>query len=108
MRERSVRQIVQIHRAAPAKPATGEACNGCGVCCAAEPCPVGIILFRRRRGPCPALEWLGGEARYRCRLLTAPAAQLRWLPARLEVPTRRLFARWIAAGSGCDSNAEVG
>ena len=101
-------RTILLHPEAPPKPAAGRPCNGCGVCCAAEPCPVGIVLFRRRRGPCPALEWLGGEARYRCRLLTAPAAQLRWLPVRLAPLARRLFARWIAAGSGCDSNAGIG
>jgi hypothetical protein len=79
---------------APAKPPAGSACNGCGVCCLAEPCPVGIVVSRRRRGPCAALRWDG--TRYRCGML-ADATGWR----------ARLLARWIAAGRGCDSSADV-
>ncbi len=90
--------LVTLDARAPAKPAPGTDCNGCGVCCAAEPCPLGLILFRRRRGPCPALEWEEPSRRYRCGLLTRPG----WW--RLLAP---LAARWIAAGQGCDSDARV-
>jgi len=38
-------RTIAIHAAAPAKPALGEPCNGCGVCCAAEPCPVGMFAL---------------------------------------------------------------
>lgn len=91
-------KIIHLHRQAPPKPAPGAPCNGCGVCCAAETCPLGLLLFRRRRGPCPALEWHADEGggRYRCGLLVPPR------------PLHALFARWIAAGTGCDSDAEVG
>ncbi|HEX5801579.1 MAG TPA: hypothetical protein VFY24_01035 [Azospira sp.] len=104
-------QIIHVHRDAPPKPAFGAACNGCGVCCAAETCPLGLIVFRRRRGPCPALEWHGetADGRYRCGLLVSPARYLRylrWLPANAEGLVRRLGARWIAAGTSCDSQAE--
>ena len=104
-----VTRTIHLHREAPPKPAPGAPCNGCGVCCAAETCPLGLLLFRRRRGPCPALSWHGetGAGRYRCGLLMAPAHHLRWLPSRWESTAGRLFARWIAAGTGCDSDAEV-
>lgn len=101
-------QVVHLQRAAPAKPAVGAPCNGCGVCCAAEPCPVGMLLFRQRHGPCPALIWQAAEARYRCGLLCAPARHLRWLPRAADRFAARLFARWIAAGAGCDSTVEIG
>ena len=76
-------------------PAPGAPCNGCGVCCLAEPCPVGIVLSRRLRGPCEALRWEDG--RYRCGALTRARHPL----------VRRLLARWIAAGIGCDAALEL-
>ncbi|TXG94376.1 MAG: hypothetical protein E6R10_01945 [Rhodocyclaceae bacterium] len=97
-------QIIHIHRNAPPKPAVGAPCNGCGVCCAAELCPAGMLLFRRRHGPCPAMEWHGKH--YRCGLLSSPSAYLPRFPARAEGGVVRLFARWIAAGRGCDSEAQ--
>lgn len=101
-------QIIHVHRDAPTKPATGAPCNGCGICCLAETCPAGRILFRRRRGPCPALEWDEQDGRrYRCGLLRSPVAYLPCLPERTEGGVGKLFARWIAAGTGCDSDVEV-
>jgi len=88
------RQTIWLHAAAPPKPATGAACNGCGLCCAAEPCPLGLLLTRRRRGACEALVWHETDRHYRCGVVTGQ--RLRWLP-------RALARRWIAAGSGCDS-----
>lgn len=101
-------QVIHVHRDAPAKPAVGAPCNGCGVCCAAETCPAGRLRFLQRRGPCPALEWHGD--RYRCGLLQAPDRYfglLRWLPQSATRLAARAFGRWIAAGAGCDSWAET-
>jgi len=85
-------QVIHVHRGAPAKPALGVACNGCGQCCLAEPCPVGMVVSRRRRGACAAVHWDG--QRYRCGVLASARG---W--------RRRLIARWIGAGRGCDSSA---
>jgi len=85
-------RVIHIEPLAPAKPALGAACNGCGVCCLSEPCPLGMLASLRRRGACTALRWDAGATRYRCGLTTLP------LPGAL---TRR----WIAAGQGCDSDA---
>jgi len=41
-----VREVILIHPEAPAKPPLGAPCNGCGVCCLAEPCPVGVLVSR--------------------------------------------------------------
>lgn len=100
-------QIVHLHREAPAKPTVGAACNGCGVCCALETCPAARLRFLRSRGPCPALEWSAPERRYRCGLLNRPGHYFGMLPTRAEAFARRLLARWIAAGQGCDCDAEI-
>ena len=63
-------QIIHLHRSAPAKPAEGQPCNGCGVCCALETCPAARLRFLQKAGPCPALEWSVVETRYHCGLLT--------------------------------------
>jgi hypothetical protein len=97
--------VILLHADAPRKPAEGQACNGCGVCCAAAPCPVGQILSRRRTGACVALHWAEGERRYRCGVVDDPARHLPWLPRRWG---RRLALRWIAAAKGCDSDYVTG
>ena len=94
-------QTIHLHRAAPAKPAVGAPCNGCGVCCAAEPCPAGQLVFLRRHGTCPALTW--HDTSYRCGLLLAPQQYLRWLPGFIAPLAKRAIHRWVAAGYGCDS-----
>lgn len=99
-------EIIHLHQAAPDKPREGEACNGCGVCCALETCPAARLLFLRKAGPCPALEWSAADRRYRCGLLRSPRNYLGWLPKAAEKPVGRLFARSIAAGKGCDCIAE--
>jgi len=87
-------QVIRIHPDAPAKPRSGAACNGCGVCCLAEPCPLGIVVSRRTRGACAALQWDG--LRYRCGLVESAGPRL-----------ARALRRWIGAGRGCDSSAVV-
>lgn len=98
-------RLIHLHAAAPPKPPAGAACNGCGVCCAAEPCPLGVLLSRRLTGACVALQWDPIGSRYRCGVVEDAAAYVRVLPAPWA---RRLALRWIAAGAGCDSDAEVG
>ncbi len=85
--------VIHLHSLAPAKPEAGQPCNGCGACCATEPCPLGLLASRRRHGSCRALRWDEAARRYRCGLLAGPA----W--------RARLVARWIAAGAGCDFHA---
>ena len=107
-------QRILIHPDAPSKPIQGAACNGCGVCCLSEPCPLGILLSRRRQGACVALRWSEGLHQYRCGALSAPQDVLQsvmpW-PFLARIPgLSRILAsaagRWIAVNQGCDSSLE--
>lgn len=106
-------RTIPIHPEAPAKVPLGVPCNGCGVCCLFEPCPLGMLLSRRRTGACAALRWEGG--RYRCGALVGTrevVAQAlprgtRGLAPMLAPLLVRVAGRWIAAGTGCDCSLEV-
>lgn len=95
------RQVIHIHPQAPSKPALGQPCNGCGVCCLAEPCPLGMLVSLRVRGACRALVWDEPSRRYLCGLLRASTAAGKplWLG--------RWVARMIGAQQGCDATLEV-
>ena len=101
-------RIITLPQEAPDKPALGAPCNGCGLCCAAELCPLGRVAFRKSRGPCPALAWQAADRRHVCGLVVAPRAHLPRLPRFLAPLFVRLARRWIAAGIGCDSDVSAG
>lgn len=106
MRWVAVRVItIHVHPEAPPKPEPGERCNGCGVCCLSEPCPLGMLVSRRRHGACDAVRWDSASASYRCGLLADAVAGSQhpgvWgLWARWRA---RALRRWIASGQGCDA-----
>jgi len=81
------RQVIRLHPAAPEKPAETAPCNGCGVCCAAEPCPIGVLVSGRRSGACAALSWHDDAGLYRCGLVADPRGVLP-PPARRAGPGR--------------------
>lgn len=102
-----IHRSITLHALAPAKPAWGEPCNGCGVCCLCEPCPVGILVSARRQGRCRALAWDETAQRYVCGVLTG---RRDLLPAWLRPIAgwlQRRAPRWIAAGCGCDCDIEL-
>ncbi|MCD2512792.1 hypothetical protein [Comamonas endophytica] len=98
------------HPRAPAKPPLGAPCNGCGLCCLAEPCPMGMLVSRRRTGACSALRWDDQGGHYRCGVLedakASGVAPGRWQRWRAKV-WLRMARRWIAAGVGCDADLRV-
>jgi hypothetical protein len=108
---RVVSTVIWLQPDAPPKPAPGAPCNGCGLCCLAEPCPVGVIVSGRRTGACRALQWSAEARQYRCGMLVHPARYLGWPRARPDAWPNRLVRRWarrmIAAGVGCDADLEA-
>ena len=106
----TVSEHVLIFANAPAKPALGSPCNGCGVCCLLEPCPLGVLLSGFRKGACRALRWQEDGHIYRCGAITDPQEVLAerlpslWRPAAALVADGLpvLAKRWVCAGSGCD------
>jgi hypothetical protein len=100
-------RVIELHVAAPAKPAPGAPCNGCGVCCALEPCPLGVLASRRVHGACAALAWDDAESRYRCALVVRPQQGLPQVLRAAAPLVARLARRWIAAGAGCDCDAQA-
>lgn len=100
-------RTIFLHAQAPAKPPAGEPCNGCGVCCADEPCPLGQLVSRRRRGRCRALVWDEAQHLYRCGMLMTPTWYLPGPLHALAPWLAGLTRRWIAAGRGCDSSVQV-
>ena len=99
--------VIYLQDSAPAKPAVGAPCNGCGVCCAWQPCPLGVLVTGRRHGMCDALRWDDAAGLYRCAMVQAPEQAWPALPSWLRPALRRLARRWIAAGVGCDCDAEA-
>ena len=97
-------QRVHWHAGAPPKPALGAPCNGCGLCCLAEPCPLGMLLSRRRSGPCAALRWSDAQQRYLCGALADAAQAVAAGGGWRARAWQRLLRRWIAAGDGCDAD----
>jgi hypothetical protein len=100
-------QLIELHSLAPPKPDSGERCNGCGVCCAVEPCPVAYLFLFQFKGSCRALLWQNDASRYVCGMVACPDQYVSWLPQRWRERTGRFFASRIASGYGCDLAAEV-
>lgn len=101
-------RVVFVHPGAPPKPAEGAPCNGCGVCCLAEPCPAGIVATRSTHGPCTLLRWDATASIYRCGLLAGDGRpHAGRLAATVGTAWRAIARRWIAAGRGCDCSLAV-
>jgi hypothetical protein len=100
------------------KPAYGDPCNRCGICCIARPCALAGHVFPdliweeyitplkpgQRSRPCPALE--RSDAGYRCGLATNPDRYVNW---RLDDDEAAELAEAagviIGGGLGCDTRA---
>ncbi len=99
--------VITLRVEAPDQPEVGAPCNGCGVCCAVAPCPLGVLASRRTKGPCAALVWMPDPGRYRCGLIEAPEQHLPRGLGRLAPALARLARRYVSAGSGCDCDDRV-
>ncbi len=107
-------QVIHVHPEAPPKPPDGAPCNGCGLCCLAEPCPIGMVISRKRVGACVALQWSPEAGCYRCGVLVRAgeawqaAASRPGLSGMLARGWAQMRWRWvrrhIASGVGCDAN----
>lgn len=100
-------RVIWLQAAAPVKPLPGQACNGCGVCCAAEPCPVARLYLWQNRGACRALHWSEQQQRYFCGLVLQPKVYLKFLPNYLVPWFSAYVASRIAANTACDSQTEA-
>jgi len=75
------------------KPAHGQPCNGCGLCCHISQCKISVAMFGPAR-PCPALVKVG--ERYACGIVTS-------LEERSDASLHATAAKIIlGAGRGCD------
>jgi len=103
-------RVIWIRPEAPSKPALGAPCNGCGVCCLAEPCPLGMLVSLKREGACRALQWSEDDRQYRCGMLVHPTRYVGLRTLKPEALLNRLIRRYarrmIAAGIGCDADIE--
>lgn len=90
---------------APAKPDHGAPCNGCGLCCAAEPCGVAVMMIGAdpEHGPCPALEHDGGK--FVCGLIVKPSRHSSQVHPWADELVGQMVAATLGAGRGCDSDA---
>lgn len=100
-------RIIHIQPAAPPKPALGQPCNGCGLCCLLEPCPLGMLVSRRRRGSCAALMWIEEGGRYQCGMIKAPGRFVPLTGARMAGWVARVARHLISSGKGCDADLQT-
>lgn len=86
------------------KPKFGSPCNGCGYCCAADPCALAQEFLACVDGPCVALEYHHDIAR--CGLVRDPLGYI-WKAAHpdAEAPTT---SETMLAGKSCgDLSAQI-
>lgn len=86
------------------KPAHGQPCNRCGLCCMAVVCPVGAAVLKREQGPCPALDKLP-DGTFACGLVAHPHLYAGARRLMLEGPRAlsEAAAILVGSGTGCDA-----
>ena len=100
MSEAAWRRVEAITAKAPPKPAFGAPCNGCGFCCAAEPCGVArqFVPGAIDGAPCPAMEF--EHDRFWCGMVRWPGHYL-GLPAWGDEEMGAMIGEALGAGKGC-------
>lgn len=106
MSEEAWRLVEAITAKAPPKPEFGSPCNGCGFCCAAEPCGVAreFVPGAIDGAPCPAMEFEHG--RFWCGMVRRPGHYLGLPHDWADEFLGGEVAKVLGAGRGCD--ADVG
>jgi len=84
------------------KPAFGDPCNSCGLCCLSGQCPISLGAFGEQ-AVCPALRPDGEQMR--CGLMLEPAVYL-GTPAWSDGPLREAIKLMLASGVGCDAGRD--
>jgi len=85
---------------APEYPGFGSPCNGCGFCCAAEPCQIARDIAGFTEGPCAAMEF--EEGRFVCGIVKAPSRYI-GTPDFGDAFIGAMIAQALGIGMGCDS-----
>jgi hypothetical protein len=85
----------------PGKPHEGEACNGCGLCCAVALCPLAVEFLDEAAAPCPAMEFSDG--RFWCGLLRHPSRYF-GTPGFSDRLIRPMIEAALDIGGGCDAS----
>lgn len=94
----------------PTQPPHMARCNGCGLCCIAEQCPISLAIFNQAQ-VCPALESDGSK--FLCGLMVSPADYNAVFDLLLPVvkdgldPNRlsaEAYGAIIGKGIGCDAD----
>ena len=106
MSDDEARRIAETIAKAPPKPASGSPCNGCGFCCAAEPCGVALnhIPGCSAQGPCPAMEFEAG--RFFCGMIRRPSHYMQLPNAWADEVLGDMIAQALGAGRGCDAETD--
>lgn len=96
--------LPQASQRAPMKPREFEPCNGCGWCCAAQPCGIAVEFLKAPANePCPALEFEGG--RFWCGMVRNPAKYLDMPAWAGEMKgLGALYGKLLGIGTHCDSS----
>ena len=91
----------QLNSMTPAKPPFGAQCNGCGICCAIQPCKLAVDLLGATVGPCSAMEFDAG--RFWCGLVRSPGRYLNTPEFGNELLSETI-ARSLGVSKGCDAD----
>lgn len=92
-----------MNEIAPEYPGYGSPCNGCGFCCAAEPCQIARDFAGFTEGPCPAMEFEG--ERFVCGIVKAPSRYI-GTPEFGDAFLGEMIAKALGIGKGCDSEKD--
>lgn len=85
----------------PAYPGYGQKCNGCGLCCIDQPCPVADNLRVWKDGKCKALQLVDGV--YRCGMMTTPDKFTKYVPKNKRAEAAANIRRQLGSGVYCDA-----